>query len=109
MSRTRPNLFYVGAPGRESNEDIKKLGEMLGTKLIVGESFVMCSTLFFRTTSQCYLRRPFRGTKEPWAENHPRVLYRGGLCLPGGAERLWPSRWCITYLLFWFGLPFLTL
>lgn len=38
MSRARPNLFYVGAPGRESNEDIKKLGEMVGTKLIVGKS-----------------------------------------------------------------------
>lgn len=46
MSRAKPNLFYVGAPGRESNEDIKKLGEMLGTKLIVGKSFVTCSTLF---------------------------------------------------------------
>ena len=54
MSRTRPNLFYVGAPGRESNEDIKKLGEMVGTKLIVGKSFVTCSTLFSWTTSQFF-------------------------------------------------------
>lgn len=64
---------------------------------------------FFLDNFSIFLRRPFRGTKKPWAENHPCVLYRGGLCLPGGAEWLWASCWCTAFLLFWFGLPFLTL